>query len=188
MKQCFKVLPFLVLFACGPQQPSDQATTDAPVTQTPPSEDELMLRLSSELEANAETQAKIDQNIIVNYAMENFLDIQKTPSGLYYQILEEGQGNLLHLGDHILVHYRGTFHNAVEFDSSLSRNKPIECYVGKMIAGWNEGLQFTRIGGKIRLLIPSALAYGTTGLKAGDKIIVPPNSVLIFDIEVLEML
>ncbi|MDZ4679371.1 MAG: FKBP-type peptidyl-prolyl cis-trans isomerase [Saprospiraceae bacterium] len=189
MKRYFRIFPFLVLSACGPQQPADQATPDAPVAPARPlSEDDLMLRLASELEANVGTQSKVDQNIIVNYAMENFLDIQKTPSGLYYQILAEGQGNLLHLGDHLLVHYHGTFHNGVSFDSSYSRNKPIECYIGKMIPGWNEGLQLTRLGGKIRLFIPSELGYGTSGLKNGDKTIVPPNAVLVFEVEVLEML
>ncbi len=190
MKSYFKILfLFLIFSACGPGQPADQKPDQAADAQTPPpSEDELMMRLASEMEANAETQAKVDRNVIINYAMENFLDIQSTPSGLYYQVLAEGEGDLLKWGDHVLAHYQGAFQNGTAFDSSISRNKPIDFYIGKMIPGWNEGLQLTRPGGKIRLLIPSALGYGTEGLKDGDKFIVPPNEVLIFDVEVLEKL
>lgn len=152
-------------------------------------EDDLMLRLSMDLVANPQTQAQKDQNDIINYAIDELLDVRRTPSGLYYQILETGQGDSLKWADRVRVHYRGYFLDGTQFDSSYRREKPIEFYIGNMIHAWNEGLRLLRIGSKARLLVPSYLGYGEEGLKDDkDQFIVPPDKVLVFELEVLKKL
>lgn len=160
------------------------------VTPTPPeNEDEVLLRLSSDLYLDPQTQDERDQNAIVNYAIDNSLDVQSTPSGLYYQIIEAGTGDTLQWGDRVRVHYRGYFLNGKEFDSSYKRDKPIEFYIGNMIHGWNEALEMMQPGAKALLLVPSRLGYGEKGLKDGNgSVLVPPNEPLIFEMEVLNKL
>ncbi len=186
------VVPLLLLYACSGGSADD--STQAPSADSdrrpekPIDEDQLMLRLSADMVAEPQTQAQRDQNTIINYALDSLLDLQSTASGLYYQILREGEGPKIDWGDRIRVHYRGYFPNGKVFDSSYRRNEPLEFYVGNMIDSWNEGLQLVRVGSKARLLSPSHLAYGEEGLKdRQDRILAPPNQVLIFELEVLEM-
>lgn len=173
MNACFKILPLLFLFACGSRH-SGAGDTDAAVAKQP--------------EVTDEVRAKVDHDIIINYAADNFLHLQNTPSGLYYQVLAEGQGLPLSKGQKVLVHYRGSLPDGSEFDSSYARNEAIECVVGDGIPGWSEGLQLTKMGGKIRLFMPSALAYGKEGVLKGTRVIVPPHAVVIYEIEVMEIL
>lgn len=103
------------------------------------------------------------------------------PSGLQYKILKEGSGAKPTLTQTVKCHYRGTFVNGTEFESSYSR-EPVEFPVGQVIKGWTEALQLMPTGSKWQLYIPSDLAYGPTG--QGQ---IGPNSVLIFDIELLSV-
>ena len=103
------------------------------------------------------------------------------PSGLQYKILKEGSGAKPTLSQTVKCHYRGTFANGTEFESSYSR-EPVEFPVGQVIKGWTEALQLMPTGSKWQLYIPSDLAYGPTG--QGQ---IGPNSVLIFDIELLSV-
>ena len=153
------------------------------------SEDDLITRLSIDLVARPMTQLEREQNKIINYAIDNLWNVQHTNSGLYYEILEEGAGDPIQWGDYIEVHYEGRFMDGRVFDSSRKRKRPMNFYVGNMIDGWNEGLQLIKPKGKIRLLIPSPLAYGENGLTTakGDSL-VPANEVLLFNIEVLRWL
>ena len=107
--------------------------------------------------------------------------ITTTASGLQYRILEQGGGNHPKLNDKVLVSYRGKLIDGTQFDSS--RNKPASFQVNKVIKGWTEALQLMRRGDHWQLFIPSELAYGTKG--AGSDI--PPNSTLIFDLEILSI-
>lgn len=187
----FCILSLAMLFAaCDSQRSKNQNPGDsATVETTKPADDELIIRLSADLVPNAQTPADRDRNALINYAIDHALDVQATASGLYYQVLSEGTGELLKWGERVSAHYKGNFLDGEEFDSSYRRNKPIEFYIGNMIDGWNEGLQLLRPGGKIRLLVPSKLGYAAEGLKgANDRTIVPPDAVLIFYIEVLEKL
>jgi len=84
----------------------------------------------------------------------------------------------------VKVHYKGTLVNGTEFDSSYSRNQPAVFELNGVIPGWTEGLQLMRVGGKYRLWVPSNLAYGARG--AGRMI--GPNTLLVFDIEPLEVM
>ena len=123
-------------------------------------------------------------------AGEEFLTINKgregvvvLPSGLQYQVLTEGTGEKPAASDKVKCHYHGTLINGTVFDSSVERGEPAEFGVGQVIPGWVEALQLMGTGAKWRLFIPSELAYGERG--AGEAI--EPNSTLIFDVELLDI-
>jgi FKBP-type peptidyl-prolyl cis-trans isomerase FklB len=107
-----------------------------------------------------------------------------TKSGLQYQILKEGTGKKPKAASRVKVNYEGRLLDGTVFDSSIARNHPVEFQLSQVIAGWTEGLQTMKEGGKTRFFIPANLAYGEVG--AGDTI--GPNSTLIFDIELLQVL
>jgi len=106
-----------------------------------------------------------------------------TASGLKYKITEKGSGKKVENGDKVTVHYTGTLTNGTKFDSSKDRNQPFSFKVGsgQVIRGWDEGLALLNVGDKAVLTIPPAIGYG-----AADMGNIPPNSTLIFDIEVLD--
>ena len=105
------------------------------------------------------------------------------PSGLQYKIIEAGSGPSPKATDQVVVHYRGRLLDGTQFDSSYDRGQPATFGVGQVIKGWTEGLQLMSTGAKWELYIPSELAYGARG--AGQTI--PPNSTLIFEVELLEI-
>ncbi|EOQ61367.1 FKBP-type peptidyl-prolyl cis-trans isomerase [Acinetobacter oleivorans] len=107
-----------------------------------------------------------------------------TKSGLQYQVLKEGNGQKPKATSRVKVNYEGRLLDGTVFDSSIARNHPVEFQLSQVIAGWTEGLQTMKEGGKTRFFIPANLAYGEVG--AGDTI--GPNSTLIFDIELLQVL
>jgi peptidylprolyl isomerase len=106
-----------------------------------------------------------------------------TASGLKYTDLVEGTGATPQRGQTLSVHYTGTLTNGFEFDSSRKRGTPMEFKFGvqPMIKGWDEGLQTMKVGGRRKLVIPSALGYGPQG-RPPD---IPGNSTLIFDVELV---
>ena len=106
-----------------------------------------------------------------------------TASGLKYTDLVVGDGATPQKGQTVTVHYTGTLANGKKFDSSLDRGTPADFRigVGSVIKGWDEGLMTMKVGGKRRLVIPSALGYGPQG-RPPD---IPGNSTLIFDVELL---
>ena len=101
--------------------------------------------------------------------------------GLQYKILKEGSGPKPSATDKVKVHYTGKLLDGTVFDSSVERGEPITFQLNRVIPGWTEALQLMPVGSKWRLFIPSDLAYGERG--AGQTI--PPNSTLIFDVELL---
>lgn len=107
-----------------------------------------------------------------------------TKSGLQYQVLKEGTGKKPKAVSRVKVNYEGRLLDGTVFDSSIARNHPVEFQLSQVIAGWTEGLQTMKEGGKTRFFIPANLAYGEVG--AGDTI--GPNSTLIFDIELIKIL
>lgn len=96
-----------------------------------------------------------------------------------------GRGVAVKSGDTILIHYRGTLTNGTEFDSSYKRGEPFETAigVGRVIEGWDKGVIGMKVGGTRKLTIPPDMGYGSQG--AGDAI--PPNSTLIFEVELMEI-
>ena len=111
------------------------------------------------------------------------VEVNVTPSGLQYEVLEEGTGKLPSAGDNVTVHYTGKLIDGTVFDSSVDRGAPATFGVTQVIPGWVEALQMMKEGAKWRLFIPSNLAYGPNG--AGN--IIGPNSTLIFDGELIKV-
>jgi len=105
------------------------------------------------------------------------------PSGLQYEILEEGAGPKPEGSSNVTVHYEGRLIDGKVFDSSYKRNQPATFGVRQVISGWTEALQLMPQGSKWRLFIPSELGYGARG--AGGSI--PPNATLIFDVELISI-
>jgi len=110
--------------------------------------------------------------------------IKATASGLQYQVMTEGKGKAPTAASQVKVHYRGTTLDGKEFDSSYSRNEPAVFGLNQVIAGWTEGLQLMKAGGKNKFFIPGNLAYGENGSPPN----IGPNAVLVFDVELLEVL
>ncbi len=106
-----------------------------------------------------------------------------TDSGLQYEVLEEGDGASPVSGQRVLVHYRGTFPEGDEFDSSYSRGEPSEFRVDGVISGFTETLKLMKVGGRVRAYIPSELGYGEEGMGS-----IGPNQDLVFEIELLEVI
>lgn len=118
-----------------------------------------------------------------------FLEANKTKegvkvlaSGLQYKVVKQGTGKSPTANDKVRTHYRGTLINGTEFDSSYKRNAPAEFPVNGVIKGWTEALQLMKEGDKWQLYIPANLAYGEQARPA-----IPPNSTLIFEVELLEV-
>ena len=108
--------------------------------------------------------------------------VKTLASGLQYQIIKAGTGASPKATDTVVTHYRGNLIDGKVFDSSYKRGQPATFPVNGVIKGWTEALQKMKVGGKWKLFIPSELAYGEKGPAS-----IGPNSVLIFEIELLEI-
>ncbi len=111
--------------------------------------------------------------------------MQVTDSGLFYKITDSGKGKTPKKGQSVSVHYKGMLLDGTVFDSSYQRNEPITfpIGIGQVIPGWDEGILLLHEGDKARFVIPSELAYGSSG--AGG--VIPPNATLIFDVELVKI-
>lgn len=108
--------------------------------------------------------------------------VKTTASGLQYKVITEGTGAKPTAANEVKVHYTGTLIDGTKFDSSVDRGEPAEFPLANVIPGWTEGLQLMSVGSKYQLFIPAALAYGENSRPP-----IPPNSVLLFDVELLEI-
>ena len=106
-----------------------------------------------------------------------------TESGLQYQVIKQGEVEKAKSTDTVKVEYAGTLIDGVEFDSTAKHGEPAKFQVDQVIKGWGEALQLMYVGTKLRLVIPSELAYGEQG--AAPKI--QPNAVLVFDVELISI-
>lgn len=111
--------------------------------------------------------------------------IKTTPSGLQYKVLSEGSGDAPSKDDSVKVNYEGSLIDGEIFDSSFKRGAPATFGVGQVIKGWTEALTMMKPGAKWELYIPADLAYGDKGTPGGP---IPPNAVLIFKVDLLEVL
>ncbi len=122
----------------------------------------------------------IDKKIIEDYLADSNLKAQSTASGLYYIIEKQGGANAPTINSIVVANYKGYLTDGTVFDES-KKGSPVSLALKSVIAGWQEGLQLIGVKGKIKLLVPSSLGYGSSGKGA-----VPANAVLIFDIELVE--
>jgi len=134
-----------------------------------------MRRVQEQIVKNAEESEKFLEG---NKKKEG---VKTTESGLQYKVLKDGAGASPGEEDFVKVNYRGTFIDGKEFDSSYAKGEPARVQVDGVIKGWTEALQMMKEGSKWQLFVPPELAYGRGGL--GQRI--PPNKVLVFDIELL---
>ena len=126
---------------------------------------------SEEVKAQNETGPKVGETV-------------ETSSGLKYRILQKGEGNSPVEQSQVKVHYRGRLEDGTEFDSSYKRGQPATFPVNGVIRGWTEALMLMKPGDKWELKIPPDLGYGSRAV--GN--VIPPNSTLIFEVELLEIL
>ncbi|GAB1488528.1 FKBP-type peptidyl-prolyl cis-trans isomerase [Opitutaceae bacterium] len=127
-------------------------------------------------QSEAETQAFFDQ-------VKQKPGVQSLPSGLAYEVVTPGTGDFPKPTDTVRVHYTGMLVDGTVFDSSIPRGEPLTTSLFEgVIDGWKEGMQKVNKGGKIKLYVPSSLAYGAQG-----RGIIPPFSTLIFEIELLDI-
>ncbi|MEN8139503.1 MAG: peptidylprolyl isomerase [Bacteroidota bacterium] len=141
-----------------------------------------MFAKQEELKNEREAKAKAEQAALLK---EHVAGFTQTESGLFYKIEKEGNGAKPAKGQTVSVHYKGMLLDGSVFDSSYSRNQPIDFAVGvgQVIPGWDEGIMIMNQGTKATLVIPSDLAYGAAG--AGG--VIPPNAVLKFEVELVSV-
>jgi len=124
-------------------------------------------------------QLEMDIQLITDYLDDNSLTAERTESGLHFIVSREGSGPNPTIQDEVTVRYRGYFLDGTEFDATEGNNT-ISFPLRDVIQGWQEGIPKFKAGGSGILLIPSALGYGTSGFLS-----VPPNTVLLFDIDLV---
>jgi FKBP-type peptidyl-prolyl cis-trans isomerase FklB len=137
--------------------------------------------MQAEQQAKAEAAAGEGKAYLAENAKR--AEITTTASGLQYEVLSTGEGTKPAGDSTVRVHYHGTLTDGTVFDSSYNRGEPAEFPVNGVIAGWTEALQLMPAGSKWRVHVPSELAYGAQGVGS-----IPPHSVLVFDVELLEVL
>ncbi len=130
-------------------------------------------------------QTRVDEDIILEYISMNSLSAQSTPEGVYYVIEIEGAGEYPELSSAVTVHYEGSLTDGTIFDSSYDSGTPVTFPLSGVISGWQIGIPKFREGSTGILIIPSALAYGSNPPSGSG---IPADAVLVFRIEVLEVL
>ena len=133
-----------------------------------------------QVEAMAEANLKSGEAFLAENAKKDGVTV--TASGLQYRVITEGAGDAPKATDTVKVHYEGRLISGDVFDSSIARGEPVSFPLNGVIPGWSEGVQLMKVGSKFEFTIPSALAYGPSGTGP-----LPPNSVLVFDVELLEI-
>jgi len=141
---------------------------------------------SEEAESADATEAEAAEPEAESAATEKTGEVITTDSGLKYIDVEVGDGATPQTGQTVVVHYTGTLADGTKFDSSLDAGRQPFSFpigMGRVIAGWDEGVGSMKVGGKRKLIIPSELAYGADGRPP----VIPPNAELHFDVELLEI-
>lgn len=135
---------------------------------------------AKELTATARKNLEAGEVFLAKNAKQS--GILKTASGLQYQVLKQGTGKAPKATDSVKVNYEGRLLDGTVFDSSYKRGEPVTFPLNQVIKGWTEGVQLMKEGAKYRFFIPARLAYGEAGAPN-----IAPNSVLIFDVDLLEV-
>ena len=177
--------PFMLLIAlaalvgligCPAPAPEEPAPEPPPIMEDIP---------APETEAPADETAELPASDEAATTEETTMETITTDSGLQYQDLTVGDGAEAITGATVIVHYVGRLEDGTQFDSSVDKGVPFDFPLGggRVIAGWDEGVQGMKVGGKRKLTIPADLAYG----KKGSPPKIPPNAPLVFEIELLEI-
>lgn len=146
---------------------------------------EFFQKMQAESAGKQREQMVQDIRTIDKYLVDNNIKFDTTASGVRVQVTEQGKGDKPQAGDNIVVHYRGKLLSGEQFDASYDRNEPFTFPVGQgqVIRGWDEGLMELPKGSKATLYIPSPLAYGPQQRSE----VIKPNSILVFEVEVLDV-
>jgi FKBP-type peptidyl-prolyl cis-trans isomerase len=136
------------------------------------------------VEATKEKAKADEMGNLAKYIKGNNISTKPTASGLYYIETAAGTGEKPVAGKKVTVHYTGTLLDGTKFDSSVDRGQPFEFVLGQgqVIQGWDEGIAMMKKGGKAKLIIPSAIAYGPDGRMPS----IPPSATLIFEVELID--
>ncbi|WP_296178847.1 FKBP-type peptidyl-prolyl cis-trans isomerase [Pseudomonas sp. UBA1879] len=137
--------------------------------------------MQAEAAAKAEAAAGAGKQYLAENAKRE--GVTTLESGLQFEVIAQGEGAQPTRESNVRTHYHGMLIDGTVFDSSYDRGEPAEFPVGGVIAGWTEALQLMKAGSKWRLYVPSELAYGAQGVGS-----IPPHSVLVFDVELLDVL
>lgn len=142
-------------------------------------------RVQERMRAASEAEAQANASTGAAFLAENRAakGVVTTASGLQYMVVRQGSGPRPTANAQVRVHYEGKLLDGTVFDSSYERNDPATFGLSQVIAGWTEGLQLMPVGAKYRFWIPAELAYGRNGSPGG----IPPNSTLMFDVELLQL-
>lgn len=142
----------------------------------------LVIAISCSKTADVVDYGPTDKKIIEDYiTAHNITGAKSTASGLYYVIQKPGSTNHPSIKSYVSVNYKGYLTDGTVFDSSCHLGQPYSNLVTIFVKGWQEGLPLVGAGGKIQLFIPSALGYGSTVMSG-----IPANSVILFDIELVD--
>ena len=158
------------------------AKGDKPEVEMQTYQPKIQQMFKTRMESVAKKQKESGDKFLADYIKKN-PKAKKTESGLVYEVIKEGTGATPKAEDTVEVHYHGTLTNGEVFDSSVDRGKKISFPLNRVIKGWTEGLQLVKEGGKVKLVIPSELAYGDAG--APPKI--PGGATLIFEVELFKI-
>ena len=144
-----------------------------------------MQNFQNEMAVKQQQQASDNLAAASAFLAENTLKqgVTTLPDSLQYEVITEGTGVMPETTDTVRVHYHGTLLDGTVFDSSVERGEPVQLAVSGVIRGWTEVLLLMKTGAKWKAYIPPALAYGAPGRPG-----IPPNSLLIFEIELLEII
>ncbi|MEH6548920.1 MAG: FKBP-type peptidyl-prolyl cis-trans isomerase [Pseudomonadales bacterium] len=157
---------------------------DSPVspTEMEAAFNEINQRMQAQAAAASESQNAAADGFMAENAER--AEVTVTESGMHYEVITEGTGEMPSASSTVRTHYHGTLMDGTVFDSSYDRGEPAEFPVNGVISGWTEALQMMPVGSKWRLVLPPHLAYGEQG--AGGAI--GPNATLVFDVELLDII
>lgn len=146
---------------------------------------DLLLAMQKQKEADEKAIAQKALDEQVAFLAKNIQDstVKVTPKGVQYRVLKEGAGIVPKASDKVQVHYIGALLDGSQFDNSVARGEPLEFPVSAVIEGWQDLLQVMKEGEKVKAWIPSELAYGAAGVPP----MIPGNSLLIFEVELLKV-
>lgn len=143
---------------------------------------EEMAKKQAEMAAQGKKNVELEKTFLAANGKKP--GVVTTSSGLQYQVITQGTGPKPKMEDRVSVHYAGSLLDGTEFDSSYKRNEPAQFVLKQVVPGWTEGLQLMPLGSKYKLWVPAKLGYGEAGTPGGP---IPPNSTLVFEVELLQI-